>query len=101
VKPLPSASDIIPIIRHHHEWFDGRGYPDGLRGLEIPLLARIVAVCDAYDSLVSDRPYRSRCSAVDAIRILLADGGRQWDSRLVILFVDELPAIRELTSVMQ
>jgi len=98
VKPLPSASDIIPIIRHHHEWFDGRGYPDGLRGLEIPLLARIVAVCDAYDSLVNDRPYRSRCSAVDAIQILLADCGRQWDSRLVTLFVDELPAIRELTT---
>jgi putative two-component system response regulator len=101
VKRLPFAADIIPIIRHHHERFDGRGYPDGLRGQEIPLHARIVAVCDAYDSLVSDRPYRASCSVVEAIQILLADGGRHWDSRLVTLFVDELPAIRELMSGLQ
>src|SRR5437879_13810339 len=60
VRPLRSASTLLPIIRHHHERFDGRGYPDGLRGREIPRLARIVAVCDAFDALVNDRPYRPR-----------------------------------------
>jgi putative two-component system response regulator len=91
--------DVLPIIRHHHEWFDGRGYPDGLRGHEIPLHARIVAVCDAYDALVHDRPYRPSRSAEEAIRILAGGAGRQWDPRLVSLFIAELPAIRGLRAV--
>jgi len=98
VRPLRSGMDILPIIRHHHEWFDGRGYPDGMRGDHIPLHARIVAVCDAYDSLVNDRPYRPRRSVDEAIRILVGGAGRQWDPRIVSLFVEELPAIRGLTA---
>jgi putative two-component system response regulator len=98
VRPLRSGSDILPIIRHHHEWFDGRGYPDGLRGNEIPLLARIVSVCDAFDSLVNDRPYRTRRSVEEAISILEGDAGRQWDPGLVAIFLDELPAIRAVTA---
>jgi putative two-component system response regulator len=96
VKPLRSGSELVPIIRHHHEWFDGRGYPDGLRGADIPLLARIVSICDAYDALVNDRPYRPRRSPDEAIQILAAGAGRQWDPRLVSLFLAELPVIREL-----
>ncbi len=98
VKPLRSGTDVLPIIRHHHEWFDGRGYPDGLRGTDIPLLARIVAVCDAYDSMINERPYRARRSSEEAIQILVGGAGRQWDPQLVSLFVLELPAIRGLTA---
>jgi putative two-component system response regulator len=96
VKPLRSGSELLPIIRHHHERFDGRGYPDGLSGTDIPLLARIVSICDAYDALVNDRPYRPRRSLDEAIQILADGAGRQWDPRLVSLFLAELPVIREL-----
>jgi putative two-component system response regulator len=96
VRPLRSGSDLLPIIRHHHEAWDGRGYPDGLRGNAIPLLARIVAVCDAYDALTNDRPYRSRLSEREAISILTGGAGRQWDPQLVSLFTGEIPAIQRL-----
>jgi putative two-component system response regulator len=96
VRPLRSGSELVPIIRHHHERFDGGGYPDGLCGADIPLLARIVSVCDAYDALVNDRPYRPRRSPDEAIQILAGGAGRQWDPRLVSLFLAELPVIREL-----
>jgi putative two-component system response regulator len=98
VGPLRSGADVLPIIRHHHEWFDGRGYPDGMRGEEIPQHARIVAVCDAYDALVHDRPYRRGRSVEEAIQILAAGAGRQWDPQLIALFLAELPAIRGLTA---
>ena len=94
VKPLPSAADILPIIRHHHERFDGGGYPDGLSGHRIPLLARIVSVCDAYDALASDRPYRVRRQPQEAIETLMRGAGQQWDRELVSLLLSELPAIR-------
>src|ERR1700693_1856836 len=94
VKPLPSAADILPIIRHHHERFDGGGYPDGLSGHRIPLLARIVSVCDAYDALASDRPYRARRQPQEAIETLMRGAGQQWDRELVSLLLSELPAIR-------
>jgi putative two-component system response regulator len=98
VRPLRSGSDLIPIIRHHHEWFDGRGYPDGLRGDDIPLLARIVSICDAYDALVNNRPYRASRSVDEAIQILEGGAGWQWDPRLVELFVAELPTIQRLSA---
>jgi putative two-component system response regulator len=99
LRSLPSGSDVVPIILHHHERIDGLGYPDGLRGQEIPLHARIVAICDAYDSLVNDRPYRRSTSSAEAVAILLDDAGRQWDPQILKLFVAELPAIRVLTGV--
>lgn len=94
VKALPSAADVLPIIRHHHERFDGGGYPDGLSGHRIPLLARIVSVCDAYDALASDRPYRSRRNPEEAIEALMRGAGQQWDRELVSILLSELPAIR-------
>jgi putative two-component system response regulator len=94
VKPLPSAADILTIIRHHHERFDGGGYPDGLAGHKIPLLARIVSVCDGYDALASDRPYRARRNPEEAIETLMRGAGQQWDRELVSLLLSELPAIR-------
>jgi putative two-component system response regulator len=96
VRPLHTASDLLPIVRHHHEAFDGHGYPDGLRGTGIPLLARIVAVCDAFDALTNDRPYRPRLSEREAIAILIGGAGRQWDPQLVSLLTGEIPALHRL-----
>lgn len=87
-RPLNSAAGLLPIIRHHHERVDGKGYPDGLAGDEIPLLARIVSVCDAYDALVSERPYREGLSSDTALRVLARGAGSQWDRRLVALLTD-------------
>jgi putative two-component system response regulator len=96
VRPLRSASTLLPIIRHHHERFDGRGYPDGLRAREIPRLARIVSVCDAFDALVNDRPYRPRLPVDQAMALLVDGAGHQWDPEVVDLFVGEMPAIKQL-----
>jgi putative two-component system response regulator len=94
VRPLRTGTSLLPIIRHHHERYDGHGYPDGLRGLEIPRLARIVSVCDAYDALINDRPYRPRRSAEEAIKVLQDGAGSQWDPEVVRLFTGEVPALQ-------
>ncbi|HEX9362734.1 MAG TPA: HD domain-containing phosphohydrolase [Candidatus Dormibacteraeota bacterium] len=96
VRPLRSTSGLLPIIRHHHERFDGHGYPDGLRAREIPRVARIVSVCDAFDALVNDRPYRVRRSTAQAIAVLRAGSGTQWDPETVDLLASELPTIQHL-----
>src|ERR1700674_3700900 len=87
VKPLPSAADTLAIVRHHHERFDGGGYPDGLCRHRIPLLARIVSVCDAYDALASERPSRARRNPEEAIETLMRGAGQQWDRELVSLLL--------------
>jgi putative two-component system response regulator len=99
VSPLRSGFNLLPIIRHHHEHFDGNGYPDGLRESAIPRLARIVSVCDAYDALVNDRPYRERRSVDEAIAILKQGAGKQWDPEVVGLFTTEFPDITSLGTV--
>jgi putative two-component system response regulator len=96
VKPLRSGSSLLPIIRHHHERYDGRGYPDRLRGPEIPRLARIVSVCDAFDALVNDRPYRKRRSTEEAVTVLLDGAGTQWDPEVVEVLTSEIPSIQHL-----
>jgi putative two-component system response regulator len=93
VRPLRSGYTLLPIIRHHHEHFDGNGYPDGLRESAIPRLARIVSVCDAYDALVNDRPYRDRRPVAEAIAILKHGAGKQWDPEVVGLFTAEIPNV--------
>jgi HD-GYP domain-containing protein (c-di-GMP phosphodiesterase class II) len=94
VRPVPSAADILGIVRHHHERFDGGGYPDGLAGHRIPILARIVSVCDAYDALTIDRPYRARRNSEEAIETLMRGAGQQWDREVVSILLSELPAMR-------
>jgi putative two-component system response regulator len=89
VAPLQSSAELRPMIRHHHERYDGTGYPDRLASHEIPLLARIMSVCDAYDALTNDRPYRDRLSLEQAIAILQGGAGLQWDPQIVQLVVDE------------
>jgi putative two-component system response regulator len=96
VKPLRSGASLLPIIRHHHENFDGSGYPDGLAGRAIPHLARIVAVCDAYDALVTDRPYRKAKSSEQAIAVLVDGAGKQWDAEAVDVLVSEMSHISAL-----
>jgi putative two-component system response regulator len=96
IAPLHTGLSLQPIIRHHHERFDGCGYPDGLRGDEIPLLARIISICDAFDALINDRPYRAGVSVDQAIATLRSGAGTQWDPELVELFVVEMPYIGHL-----
>jgi putative two-component system response regulator len=88
--PLRSTEHYVPIIRHHHERWDGTGYPDGLAGDSIPLGARIVAVADAWDAMVTDRPYRAGLPAEEATRRLRDGAGTQWDERFVRLYLDLL-----------
>src|SRR5207244_6740418 len=93
---LPICATLLPIIRNHHEHFGGTGYPDRLSGAGIPRLARIVSVSDAFDALVNDRPYRQRKSVDEALAILSAGAGRQWDPEVVKLFVNEMPSLAAL-----
>ena len=78
---------VVPIVRHHHEAWDGSGYPDGLAGEAIPLGARILAVVDCFDALTSDRPYRRRLPNEEALRLVLARRGQMYDPRVVDTFV--------------
>jgi putative two-component system response regulator len=93
-RHLPSLAPVLPIIRHHHERWDGSGYPDGLRGDQIPLLARIVQTADIYDALTSARPYKPALRPDEALRILEEETDRGWrDPEIVRLFIRLHPAV--------
>jgi putative nucleotidyltransferase with HDIG domain len=78
---------VEPIVRHHHENWDGTGYPNGLRGTEIPIGARILAVVDCFDALTSDRPYRKQMSDADALAIVSERRGKMYDPLIVDAFL--------------
>ncbi len=82
-RKFSAYGDGVRLVRHHHERWDGRGYPDGLAGESIQLGARVLAVADTFDALTSDRPYRSGMSVDRAIAILREGSGMQWDSTVV------------------
>ena len=85
---LRSVADYLPIIRHHHERVDGAGYPDHLRGSAIPLGARIVSIADAWDAMVSDRPYRAGLGRDEATSRMRAGSGKQFDAELAEIFLE-------------
>ena len=87
IAPLRFARDVVPIVRGHHEHWDGSGYPYGLRGEEIPVGARIIAIVDAYDAMTTDRPYRRALTPERAVQRLRARSGVQWDPELTALFI--------------
>ncbi|MCC6651588.1 MAG: response regulator [Candidatus Eisenbacteria bacterium] len=90
VSSMRFAPVVAPIVRGHHERWDGGGYPQGLAGEAIPLHARIVSVADAFDAMTTDRPYRSALDQVEAVHRLREGCGAQWDPTIVDVFVDLL-----------
>jgi putative nucleotidyltransferase with HDIG domain len=98
LKSIDFPYPVAPIVKHHHENWDGRGYPDGIKGQEIPLGARILSVVDCYDALTSDRPYRPRMSRQQAEQILIDRRGSMYDPWVVdgfLKILDRLEAIDE------
>lgn len=81
--PVEAMAPITPCVLHHHERWDGRGYPDGLAGTAIPLLSRVIAVADTFDAMTTDRPYRIALSIEEAKRRLIEGAGVQWDVRCI------------------
>ncbi len=90
VEQVSFLRDISPIIRHHHERWDGSGYPDGLKGDQIPLGARLIAVCTAYDAMMHDKPYRPAWDEEEAIRGIRAGAGIWYDPAVVDAFLKVL-----------
>jgi len=97
LRVIPGFSPTSLLVLHHHERIDGKGYPSGLCGEDIPLGSRIISVIDSFDAMVSDRSYRKGLPAEEAVRRLRADSGTQFDSEVVQLFVNI--AIRDLADV--
>lgn len=95
VKQAGVFEDLLPAVRSHHERIDGLGYPDGLQGEEIPLIARILAIADAFDAMVSDRPYRRGMPAEKALQQIKAGAGTQFDKRLAQEFIQIIKQIPE------
>src|SRR6202007_577487 len=87
LEPLSPLARIREMVLHHHEYYDGSGYPDALRGEQIPLGARIIAVADAYDTITSDRTYKKGRSSADALAELERCANTQFDARIVEIFV--------------
>jgi polar amino acid transport system substrate-binding protein len=85
---VPGLEPVATIVRFHHERWDGRGYPHRLRGERIPLASRIIAVCDSYDAMTSDRPYRAALSPAVAARELKTGAGTQFDPAVVRSFLE-------------
>ena len=87
LSQIESLEDIMPVIYYHHERIDGRGYPEGVAGDNIPFFARIISVVDAYDAMTSNRAYRSSMDSKKAVSILETGAGVQWDSELVEIWI--------------
>ncbi|HVA92528.1 MAG TPA: HD-GYP domain-containing protein [Chloroflexota bacterium] len=92
LQDCPAFAKLAAIVRHHHERWDGRGYPHHLRATDIPLGARVIAVADSFDAMTSDRPYRRGMRAAEARTVLRLGRGTQWDAVIVDTFLECLPS---------
>lgn len=93
---MRSLAAVLPVIRHHHEKWDGTGYPDGLKGEQIPLLARILQLADIYDALTTARPYKHAFTPAEALQVIRQEAAKGWrDSKLVEVFADVLPMVSQ------
>ena len=88
VEPIRFLGEAVEIVRSHHEWFDGSGYPSGLAGEQIPLAARIFAIADSFDAMTSDRPYRSALPMDVAVGEIRDGAGTQFDPMIVAAFLE-------------
>ncbi len=95
ISGIPGLERIAPIIRHHHERWDGHGYPDGLKGEEIPLGARIFSVADAFDAMTTDRPYRKALDVQEALDELRRGAGTHFDPTVVETFISLVEEVGE------
>ena len=93
LKGIKQLSDILPAVLHHHENWDGTGYPHKLAGEDIPEIARVMAVADAYDAMTSDRPYRKGMSIEKVEQIFRKGSGQQWDARVIDTYFRIQPMI--------
>jgi len=94
LEDIKQLSDVVEIIKYHHERFDGSGYSTGLKGQEIPLGARIIAILDVYQALISDRPYRKAYNEKEALGVIREGAGKQFDPELVKIFMQVIDAIQ-------
>src|SRR5205823_8941029 len=95
LKAIVSNATILAGIRGHHERFDGNGYPDGLRGGQIPLLARLITIPDCFDALTTSRAYRGALSVAQTQEILGSGAGTQFDPELVAVFLKIIPELTQ------
>jgi len=87
MTPIEQLREVIPAIRWHHEGWNGRGYPDGLKGDQIPLFARIVAVADTFDAITTNRPYQQAFSLQFAVETITKLAGSRFDAKIVTAFL--------------
>src|SRR5207244_8736729 len=95
LEPVRFPWPVVPTVMSHHERWDGNGYPNGLKGEEIPIGGRIVSLADVFDALTSTRPYRTAMTREKAIEFLQAGRGTQFDPRVMETFIETLPEIEE------
>lgn len=95
VQDIEFLQDAIPVVRHHHEWWNGAGYPSGLAGEDIPLVARIFAISDTFDALTSKRPYRRALEPREALEIMRRESGTHLDPRILQIFEEMFYSVIE------
>jgi HD-GYP domain-containing protein (c-di-GMP phosphodiesterase class II) len=88
LQPITELKDAILGVKYHHERFDGSGYPEGLKGSEIPFLAAIISVADAFDAMITDRPYRKSLSKNQAVQEVMRYSGTQFNPSIVNAFLE-------------